>query len=136
MVEYAGPGLEADLAAAGARAAAEAREDTVVGTGLAGALARVIRGTALAALFSRAPGRVVLCEAEFCDARGRLFRMDRVVVDPLVVTVVDFKTGEEEPEEHERQLRGYMEILAPLYPGRAVAGIAAYVDHAVTRSWA
>ena len=79
---------------------------------------------------------MVLREQELCDAQGRLFRMDRIVVDPLVVTVIDFKTGEEEPGDHERQLRGYMEILSPLYPGRAITGVAAYVDRGVTRSWA
>jgi ATP-dependent helicase/nuclease subunit A len=135
LIEYAGDGLEADLLRAGERAAAEAREDPAQCAAAAGTLARMIRSPGLAGLFARAGGRTVLREQEVCDARGRLSRMDRIVVDPDRVTVIDFKTGEEEPGEHERQLRGYMEILSPLYPGRAVAGVAAYVDRGLTRRW-
>ena len=72
-------------------------------------------------------------EKEFCDRHGRLFRMDRIVVDPDRVTVIDFKTGEEEPEKHEEQLRGYIRICADLYPGREVAAVIAYVDHGILR---
>jgi ATP-dependent exoDNAse (exonuclease V) beta subunit len=135
LIEYAGDSLEADLAAAGERAAAEAREDPAQCAAVAGALARMIGSAELAGLFSPAPGRTVLREQELCSAQGRLYRMDRLVVDPQMVTVIDFKTGEEEPGEHERQLRGYMDLLSPLYPGRAIEGVAAYVDHAVSRRW-
>lgn len=44
-------------------------------------------------LFDRKPGRRVYRETDFCDGTGRVFRMDRVVVDEDAVTVVDFKTG-------------------------------------------
>ena len=44
-------------------------------------------------LFEPRPGRRVFREVDFCDAEGRAFRMDRVVVDPDAVTVVDYKTG-------------------------------------------
>ncbi len=44
--------------------------------------------------------------------------MDRVILDPGAVTVIDYKTGAEEPAEHELQLRRYMEILSGAYPGR------------------
>ena len=59
--------------------------------------------------------------------------MDRIVVDPDRVTVIDFKTGEEEPEKHGEQLRGYIRICADLYPGREVAAVIAYVDHGTLR---
>jgi ATP-dependent exoDNAse (exonuclease V) beta subunit len=128
LVEYAGPGLEADLAAAADRAAREAREETAGAQAAAHALARIIRGTGLGRFFETAPGRAVLREKELCDESGRLFRMDRIVVDPDGVTVIDFKTGEEQPQEHEEQVRGYVKILSALHPGLPVTGMIAYVD--------
>ncbi len=128
LTEYAGPDLEAGLEAAGARAARQMRTDPAEARALVGPLARMIRGTALAELFRPAEGRTVLTERELCDAEGRLFRMDRIVVDPRRVTVVDFKTGAEDPAAHEAQLRGYAGILSDVYPGRSVGAVAAYLD--------
>ncbi len=54
--------------------------------------------------------------------------MDRVVVDPDRVTVVDFKTGEEERLEHVRQMQEYAGILSAVYPGRRVEAVLAYLD--------
>jgi ATP-dependent helicase/nuclease subunit A len=123
----------AALAAAAERAAREARLDPAETAGLSGLLLRMVKETEAAACFAPAPGRIVLTEQEFCDKAGRLLRMDRVVVDPAAVTVVDFKTGAEDPAAHEAQLRDYMGILADVYPGRSVAGLAAYIDLGVTR---
>jgi len=54
--------------------------------------------------------------------------MDRIVVDPDRVTVIDFKTGEEQPQEHEEQVQGYVRILSALHPRLPVTGMIAYVD--------
>ena len=77
-----------------------------------------------AELFVRREGRRVLREADFCDAEGRAFRMDRVVVDPEAVTVVDFKTGVDPDAERRAarveadraQVRSYMRILGEVVP--------------------
>jgi ATP-dependent exoDNAse (exonuclease V) beta subunit len=134
LVGAAPADLEEALAAAGIRAAHEAREEESAASALVPSLLRLIRGTDLAGLFFPSDGRTVLIEQDFCDAAGRLFRMDRVMLDPGRVVVIDFKTGAEEPAEHELQLRGYMEILSGAYPGRLVTGVAAYVDLGTTRS--
>jgi len=47
-------------------------------------------------LFAR-EGRRVLNEQEFAMTDGSLTRMDRVIIDPGVVTVLDYKTGDEKP---------------------------------------
>jgi ATP-dependent helicase/nuclease subunit A len=125
--------LSSAPAAAAARAAREAREDPAQSAALADGLARMIRETALAGAFAPAPGRSVLIEQEFCDETGRLFRMDRVVVDSALVTVIDFKTGAEDPAKHETQLRTYMHILSAVYPRSTVEALAAYVDHGTLR---
>jgi ATP-dependent exoDNAse (exonuclease V) beta subunit len=127
--------LRAALTSAAARTAREAREDSAAAESLVPALSRLIEGTELAPHFRAAENRQVFTEQEFCDAAGRLFRMDRVVVDPGRVTVIDFKTGAEAPAEHEKQLRDYMAILADVYPGREISGIVGYVDLGTARSF-
>jgi len=135
LVQYAGNDLEDVLAAAGSRAALEARVaggEPAAGASAA-ACARMIRGTELAAYFARRPDRAVLAEQEFCDAGGRLFRMDRVVVDPDRVTVIDFKTGPEISAEYDEDMRTYARILSEAYPGRSVDAYLAYIDRCEMR---
>ena len=86
-------------------------------------------------LFSPRAGRVVFTERELCDEEGKLVRMDRVVVDPQSVTVVDWKTGveDDQADEHEEQIANYARILRALYPGRGVRAILAYLDQGETR---
>jgi ATP-dependent helicase/nuclease subunit A len=50
----------------------------------------------MAEYFTARPGRDVLCEQDIAASSGRLYRMDRVIVDQDRVTVVDFKTGHDE----------------------------------------
>lgn len=86
----------------------------------------------IAPLFIAKPQREVLCEEEFVDRQGQLFRMDRVVIDEAEVTVLDYKTGHEKPE-YEKQIRSYMEILKELYPQCTVKGVLAYIDEKKVR---
>jgi ATP-dependent exoDNAse (exonuclease V) beta subunit len=83
----------------------------------------------VATLFARIAGRSVLREQEYADNHGRLFRMDRVLIDERIVTVVDFKTGGDDAEESYRtQLSTYAAILRDIYPDRMVRSILAYID--------
>lgn len=81
----------------------------------------------LGEFFIEKEGRTVLNEEEFADPDGALHRMDRVIVDPEVVTVMDYKTGDFE-ETHREQILLYMGILRALYPDRDVKGILYYLD--------
>jgi ATP-dependent exoDNAse (exonuclease V) beta subunit len=72
--------------------------------------------------------RKILNEQEFARPDGRLFRTDRLVVDVESVTVIDFKTGNEDPE-YAEQVRSYMTIVKDVYPQQSVRGFLAYVDH-------
>ena len=82
------------------------------------------------------PGRTVSTERDFCDERGRVHRMDRLVVDPDRVLVLDWKTGSEEigTPEQEAQVRAYAAILRQVYPGRAVEALLVHLDRRETRS--
>ena len=80
-------------------------------------------------LFTRKSGRQVLCEKEFANVSGMLYRLDRVIVDVDAVTVIDFKTGGDELEkEYREQVRNYISLLKDVYPEKKVAGTLAYVD--------
>lgn len=91
-----------------------------------------LRQPEVAFYFSPRPGRRVERELELVDAQGRLFRADRVVVDPDRVTVIDFKTGRIEDPEIKRsylsQINGYLSMLTDIYPGRRVEGLLMYPD--------
>ncbi len=81
--------------------------------------------------FTRKPGRTVLIEKEFVDSRGNLFRMDRIIVDPDRIIVVDFKTGkgsEQERQKYRGQILNYMRILSEIYHSRKVEGVIIYLD--------
>ena len=95
------------------------------------ALITVLLGNpGMAGYFSEVPGRKIRKEQEYTDGSGRLFRMDRVVIDPDRVTVIDYKTGKdgEAVDKYRVQMRNYMRILSEVYPGTAVSGIIAFVD--------
>ena len=82
--------------------------------------------------FLRKRGRITFNEKDYSDSSGRLFRMDRVVIDEDAVTVIDYKTGryrESEAEGYRRQIHGYMNILREIYPEKSTEGLLAYVDH-------
>jgi ATP-dependent exoDNAse (exonuclease V) beta subunit len=82
--------------------------------------------------FTALPGRSVLNEQELVDASGRLHRVDRLIVDQDVVTVLDYKTGEEQAEHHE-QVRQYMAIVGELHPEKTVRGFLLYLDRNIVR---
>ena len=84
----------------------------------------------IAAYFEPHAGREVKREQEFSDEEGHLFRMDRVVVDPDRVTILDFKTGGEgrADEKYRTQMRKYMKIAKDIYPGRRLEGRIVYID--------
>lgn len=103
-----------------------------------GESALVLRPTVLAALsweglseyFSYKPGRAVRTEQEYVDKRGVLVRMDRVVIDEDIVTVIDFKTGTARDLDgaSRSQIRNYLRIVEEVYPGRMTQGLIAYLD--------
>ena len=99
-------------------------------------LIRYFEGSPLRSLFQEKEGRRVMREFDFCDARGAVYRMDRVVLDPEAVTVIDFKTGSEAAEmgrsaweqADREQVATYVRILKEIYPERSVRGVLAYID--------
>jgi ATP-dependent exoDNAse (exonuclease V) beta subunit len=81
----------------------------------------------IAPFFARVESRKIMNEQEFVNPDGRLFRMDRIVVDTDAVTVIDFKTGDDK-DAYTDQVQGYRDILQNFYPGRTIHGVLAFVD--------
>jgi len=98
--------------------------------GVKGLLLRLFGRREIATYFEPRPEREVKREQEFSDEEGHLFRMDRVVIDPDRVTILDFKTGGEgwAEENYRAQLRKYMKIVKDIYPGRRLEGRIVYID--------
>jgi ATP-dependent helicase/nuclease subunit A len=96
---------------------------------LSAALTTFLTGSGILPYFVARPGRRILVEQECVGPDGALWRIDRLVVDPAEVTVIDFKSGgEEREEEYREQVRWYMQLAADLFPGRRTHGVIAYVD--------
>ncbi len=126
-----------DLDAAVADAAVRARRATRSPDGEAlPDLAAALRQLDLAGWFIARPGRSVFTERELCDEHGRVHRLDRLVVDPDRVLVLDWKTGGEEigTPDQEAQVRAYAAILRQVYPGRPVEGLLVQLDKRTRRS--
>ncbi len=84
--------------------------------------------------FTERQERTVVNELEVVAREGNLLRVDRIVVDPTEVAVLDFKTGAtEDPEEYSSQIRHYMSVAQDIFPGRSISGFIAYVDRRVVR---
>jgi ATP-dependent exoDNAse (exonuclease V) beta subunit len=79
--------------------------------------------------FEKKKGREILREAEFVNDKGALYRMDRVVIDPDRIALIDFKTGGT-LDFYAAQLKNYRHILEKVYPGKPVTCYWAYVDSA------
>jgi ATP-dependent exoDNAse (exonuclease V) beta subunit len=90
-------------------------------------LLEFLRMHEIALFFTRVEGRKIMNEQEFVHSDGRLFRMDRIIVDQGTVTVLDFKTGEDK-DTYADQVQGYMNILQNFYPDRSIRGLLAFVD--------
>jgi ATP-dependent exoDNAse (exonuclease V) beta subunit len=93
-------------------------------------LLRLFGRKEIATFFEPRHGREVKREQECSDEKGHLFRMDRVVIDPDRVTVLDFKTGGEgrAEEKYKAQMRNYMNIAKDIYHSRRVDGRIVYID--------
>lgn len=70
----------------------------------------------------------VLTEQEIVTAAGQTKRIDRLIVQGRQVWVVDYKTGAERHAEYEEQLKGYMTLVADVYPDYQIRGFLIYLD--------
>lgn len=78
--------------------------------------------------FEKKDKRLVFTEKEVVDSSGRLLRIDRLVIDPSELAVIDFKTGVEFSEEYNYQVKGYLNVIKDIWKESKVKGYIIYFD--------
>lgn len=133
LVEYADEGFDERLGLIIAKVKEETGAEYPDREILEG-ISAFIKNSGLSGYFKPQEGREIKNEQEFSDETGRLFRMDRLIIDRDTITVIDFKTGTDKgaedktPDKYKAQMKIYMRLLSDLYPDKAIEGILAYVD--------
>lgn len=120
-----------DSGAAVSRAAESARESFPLARGLSeceAAVRRLLARPEAREIFFPGCGAAVFTEKEVVDAQGRTHRIDRLIVYPGSVRVVDWKSSAANREAHAAQMRGYAELVGERYPGRRVRCSLVYLD--------
>ncbi len=73
---------------------------------------------------------IVYQEKEIVDSLGNTKRVDRLIIKPNIVTVIDYKlsTSQENVIKYYSQLKEYIEILKNIFPDKPVEGYLIYLD--------
>lgn len=74
------------------------------------------------------PDARVYTEQEVVDRHGNTRRIDRLIVLPKELVVVDYKSSREAASDSRQQVRDYMGILKDAYPAFTVRGALVYLD--------
>ena len=77
-------------------------------------------------LFDLPEGTRIRNEVPLVDERGGLHYVDRLIEAPDVLTVVEWKTGQEEAPEHVEQVKTYLRILRQAHPDGRIRGVLVY----------
>jgi ATP-dependent exoDNAse (exonuclease V) beta subunit len=134
-VEFLRSGWDIDIPEIIQKISREEAEAPVFGA-IGSSIIRYFQGSPLDDHFIEKEGRRVFREFNVCDARGGVYRMDRVVIDEDSVSIIDFKTGGESEaakqaewdEEDKEQVAAYIRIMKDIFPKKSVRGILAYID--------
>jgi len=91
-------------------------------------IVRLFRNPRVLSFFQPGEGAVVFTEKEIIDKGGSVFKVDRLIVYPSRLDIVDFKTGETRSDEHIEQINNYGGLLQLMYPDRKVDKYLVYID--------
>ena len=73
----------------------------------------------------------VYTEKEIVDKEGHTRRLDRLIVYPSEVWIVDYKTARDPQFRYAQQLREYRDLVGELYPEKKSRGFLIYVEEMV-----
>ena len=132
LAAYSETGLAERIDEAAKRRGLDAQSPAV--TDAARLLDAAFRDPAFRAFYETSGEDKILNEREIVDARGRLKRVDRLVVRKDRVDLLDLKTGAEYREDHEAQMREYSGLVSSLYPGKPVKCWLYYLDQLELKS--
>lgn len=83
---------------------------------------------AFSRFFEPAAGTVSYNEKEVVDGAGNTFKLDRLVVRPDTVEIVDYKTGGSHSPQHREQVNRYGSLIAEIYPDREIRKYILYIE--------
>lgn len=89
-------------------------------TGLAEQIKALIQRADWKPYFFLPAGVEVLCEQDIVNSAGDTRRVDRMIIHPDKIEIVDFKTSPVSAEMHDEQLNEYQSLAVRLYPGKSV----------------
>ncbi len=79
-------------------------------------------------LFTQASDVKVFREMELVNRFGDLKRIDRLLVSPTHITLIDFKTSPLAEKSHREQLDEYYDLVKALYPKHSIEGRLIYIE--------
>ncbi len=82
--------------------------------------------------FEPAPDAAFCNEKEIVDSKGNTFKMDRIIIRPDSVEIIDYKTGETRSGAHIDQIRHYGKLVGEIYPDREIKRFLLYTDEGET----
>jgi len=76
----------------------------------------------------------VFCEKEFVNAYGDTKRLDRLIIWPLKIWIIDYKASRLGVEQHKKQMLDYMNLMKGLYPKEIIEGFIVYLDDVTVKT--
>ncbi len=83
---------------------------------------------AFSRFFEPAPGTMIYNEKEIVDGKGDTFKVDRLIVRPDAIEVIDYKTGDTRSPQHKEQVNHYAGLISDIYPGREIRKYILYIE--------
>ncbi len=111
------------------RTAASLEHATEITDDIAASLRTFFRNPAFCRFFEPGPGVTAYNEKEIVDGRGNTFKLDRLIVRPDVIEVVDYKTGGSHLPQHAEQVATYAGLVSALYPAKEVRKYILYIEN-------
>ena len=83
---------------------------------------------AFSRFFDLPPGTMSYNEKEIVDGVGNTFKIDRLIVRPGMVEILDYKTGEGHSPLHSEQVNRYGNLVSDIYPDKEIRKYILYVE--------
>lgn len=97
---------------------------------------KTVKNSKISEYFKLKENRVIKTELSYINRKGQIIRMDRVVIDPEIITVIDWKTGLLKIAQYEEQIKNYMETLKDIYDNaQTIKGIIFDIDTGEYNEW-
>jgi hypothetical protein len=79
--------------------------------------------------FEPGPGISAYNEKEIVDEQGNTFKLDRLIVRPDVIEIVDYKTGASHLPHHAEQVTRYGSLVSDIYPDKEIRKYLLYIEN-------